>query len=306
MLKHLYNLGDERVPEQWVCTVYFQYFCGGVFFEHKKDFLRSDYLLRLQYLCSSHSINMYPLILHIETSTDLCSVALSHGSLCLAVRENSEGRNHATMLAPFIDDLLCANNVSTNQLDAVAVSSGPGSYTGLRIGLSTAKGLCYGGNIPLIAVSTLQAMSMGFTLQHDVPASALLCPMIDARRMEVYTALYDKDGRQVEKISAEIITEQSFASWLDERQIYFFGNGADKCRSTITHPNALFPENFTHSALYMISPALQSYTRKQFEDAAYFEPFYLKDFIAGPKKGGKNEEKKSNADENIFKPASRT
>ena len=232
---------------------------------------------------------MYPLILHIETSTELCSVALSRGISCLAVKENFEGRNHAALLTPYIEYLLSANDIFVDQLDAVAVSSGPGSYTGLRIGLSTAKGLCYGGNIPLIAVSTLQAMSMGFSLQHDIPASALLCPMIDARRMEVYTALYDKDGRQMEKVSAEIITEQSFASWLDVYPIYFFGNGADKCRKTIKHPHAHFPENFTHSARYMIQPALQAYGEKQFEDAAYFEPFYLKDFIAGPKKGAKVE-----------------
>ena len=227
---------------------------------------------------------MYPLILHIETSTELCSVALSHGDRCLAVRENSEGRNHAAMLTLFIDDLLNSNNLSTNQIDAVVVSSGPGSYTGLRIGLSTAKGLCYGGNIPLIAVSTLQAMSVGFVQNNDVPASALLCPMIDARRMEVYTALYDKDCRQVEKVSAEIITEQTFTSWLDERQIFFFGNGATKCRTAITHPNAVFPEGFAHSARYMIQPALQAYSGKKFENTAYFEPFYLKDFVAGPQK----------------------
>jgi len=227
---------------------------------------------------------MYPFILHIETSTELCSIALSQGSNCLAVRENSEGRNHATMLTPFIDNLLSESNVSINQLDAVAVSSGPGSYTGLRIGLSTAKGLCYGGNIPLIAVSTLQTMSMGFVRQHDVPVSTLLCPMIDARRMEVYTALYEKDGRQVTNISAEIITEQSFAQWFGGYQIFFFGNGAAKCRTTITHPNAVFPEGFAHSARYMIQPALQAYNKKRFEDTAYFEPFYLKDFIAGPKK----------------------
>jgi tRNA threonylcarbamoyladenosine biosynthesis protein TsaB len=229
-------------------------------------------------------INMYPLILHIETSTELCSVALSHGNRCLSVRENSEGRNHATMLTPFIDDLLNESNVSTHQLDAITVSSGPGSYTGLRIGLSTAKGLCYGGNIPLIAISTLQTMSLGFVQQHNVPASTLLCPMIDARRMEVYTALYDKDGRQVKNISAEIITEQSFALWLETYQIFFFGNGAAKCRTTLTHPNAVIPEDFVHSARYMIQPALQAYSEKQFEDTAYFEPFYLKDFIAGPKK----------------------
>ena len=227
---------------------------------------------------------MYPLILHIETSTVLCSVALSRGDCCLAVKENSEGRNHAAMLTVFIEHLLDVNNVCTGQLDAVAVSSGPGSYTGLRIGLSTAKGLCYGGNIPLISVSTLQAMSMGFVRQNDVPASALLCPMIDARRMEVYTALYDKEGQQVEKISAEIITESSFASWLDKYQIFFFGNGATKCHTSITHPNAVFSNNFTHSARYMIQPALQEYNEKRFENTAYFEPFYLKDFIAGPKK----------------------
>ena len=227
---------------------------------------------------------MDPLILHIETSTELCSVALSCGKRCLSVKENFEGRNHAALLTPYIDYLLNSNEIIVNQLDAVAVSSGPGSFTGLRIGLSTAKGLCYGGNIPLIAVSTLQTMSIGFARQHDVPVSALLCPMIDARRMEVYTALYDKDGRQIEKTSAEIITEQSFASWLEGHTIYFFGNGAAKCRKTISHPHAIFPENHIHSARYMIPPALQAYSEKRFEDAAYFEPFYLKDFIAGPKK----------------------
>ena len=225
------------------------------------------------------------LILHIETSTDLCSVALSRGMHCLAVKENFEGRNHAALLTPYIEDLLSTNDISVHQLDAVAVSSGPGSYTGLRIGLSVAKGLCYGGHIPLIAVSTLQAMSLGFVLQHNVPASSLLCPMIDARRMEVYTALYDVSGKQMKNVSAEIITEQSFVSWLDQQQIFFFGNGAAKCRIAITHPHAVFPENFNHSARYMIQPALQAYSEKKFEDAAYFEPFYLKDFIAGPKKG---------------------
>jgi tRNA threonylcarbamoyladenosine biosynthesis protein TsaB len=229
-------------------------------------------------------MDTYPQILHIETSTELCSVALSCGNRLLAIRENSEGRNHAILLTPFIDDLLNTHHVSVDRLDAVAVSSGPGSYTGLRIGLSTAKGLCYGGNIPLVAVSTLQAMTMGFVQQYDVSDNALLCPMIDARRMEVYTALYDRNGRQVEKTSAEIIAGQSFASWLDRHPIFFFGNGAAKCRTTMTHPHALFREEFAHSARYMIQPALQAYNMKQFENTAYFEPFYLKDFIAGPKK----------------------
>jgi len=234
-------------------------------------------------------------ILHIETSNELCSVALSNETDCLAVRENIEGRNHAALLTLFIEELLNANNISVKDLDAVAVSSGPGSYTGLRIGVSTAKGLCYGANLPLIAVPTLLSMSIGFLQQYDVPLSqplssreggALLCPMIDARRMEVYTAIYDKEVRQIEKTSAEIITEQSFSSWLEKRQIFFFGNGATKCRSIISHPNAFFPENYAHSARYMIKPALQAYTEKQFVDVAYFEPFYLKDFIAGPKKEG--------------------
>ena len=223
------------------------------------------------------------MILNIETSTELCSVALSRGTDCLAVRENSDGRNHAALLTLFIEEVLNANSISVKQLDAVSVSSGPGSYTGLRIGVSTAKGLCYGCDVPLIAVPTLQAMSAGFVRQFDVPESALLCPMIDARRMEVYTALYDKNGCTVKDVSAEIITERSFESWLDGHQIFFFGNGAAKCATLIEHPNSFFRESFVHSARYMIEPALQAYNGKQFVDTAYFEPFYLKDFIAGKK-----------------------
>ena len=225
-----------------------------------------------------------PVILHIETSTDVCSVALSSGTGCLASKENSQGRNHASLLSLFVEELLCANKIAANQLDAVAVSSGPGSYTGLRIGLSTAKGICYGANIPLIAVSTLQSMSTGFVLNNEVPDAALLCPMIDARRMEVYTALYEKEGKELEKISAKIISEQSFENWLNVRKIFFFGNGAAKCREIINHPNAIFIENFYHSARYMMQSALQNYNDKRFEDTAYFEPFYLKDFLAGKKK----------------------
>jgi len=221
-----------------------------------------------------------PVILHIETSTEVCSVALSRGNVCLSVKESAEGRNHASLLTLLIDELLHSHDISASGIDAVAVSSGPGSYTGLRIGLSVAKGLCYGANLPLVSVSTLQAMAMGFAQQNEVDDQTLLCPMIDARRMEVYTALYDKTGRQVEKISAEIITQQSFGSWLSGRRVIFFGNGAEKCRNVITHPNAVFFENFSNSALYMIQPALQAYCKEEFEDAAYFEPYYLKDFIA--------------------------
>ena len=229
-----------------------------------------------------------PIILHIETSTEVCSVALSSDEQCLCVKESTDGRNHAALLTVLIEELFDTNDISASMLNAVAISSGPGSYTGLRIGTSVAKGVCYGANIPLVAVSTLHAMSMGFIqLNGDIPQSALLCPMIDARRMEVYTALYDQKGSIVENISAKIITEHSFSSWLEEYQIYFFGNGSNKCRSSIKHYNAIFCDNFTHSSRYMLKPALQAYNEKIFEDVAYFEPFYLKDFIAGPIKSGK-------------------
>ncbi len=231
-------------------------------------------------------VNMsHPFILHIETSTEVCSVALSQDNRCIAVRENSDGRNHATMLTLFVEELLKEQKISVNQLNAIAVSSGPGSYTGLRIGLSTAKGMCYGAGIPLIAVSTLHAMCYGLLEQHPVvDGDILLCPMIDARRMEVYTALYDKQGNVKKDVSAEIITEDSFRQWLDKYTIYFFGNGAAKCSGAITHPNAIFVNDYLHSARYMIPDAIKAFNEKHFEDVAYFEPFYLKDFIAGKPK----------------------
>ena len=225
-------------------------------------------------------MTMYqPIILHIETSTEVCSVALSRGKECVCVKESAQGRDHAGKLTVFIAQMLDANGISASKLDAVAVSSGPGSYTGLRIGLSVAKGLCYGADIPLLSVSTLQSMAMGFAAQSSIAAGALLCPMIDARRMEVYTALYDNAGKEVEKVSAKIISHQSFESWLDAGHVFFFGNGAEKCSSLITHQNAIFSEPFSHSAKYMIQKSLQLYNEKRFEDAAYFEPFYLKNFI---------------------------
>jgi tRNA threonylcarbamoyladenosine biosynthesis protein TsaB len=225
-----------------------------------------------------------PVILHVETSAELCSVALSRGTQCVAIRENSEGRNHAAMLTLFMDELLTGQHLKACRLDAVAVSTGPGSYTGLRIGMSTAKGLCYGARIPLVAIPTLHAMAHGLTVQYPaMEDDALLCPMIDARRMEVYTALFDTKGNTVKDTAAEIITPHSFASWLRLRKIYFFGNGADKCKEMLTHPNACFPP-FAHSAQYMIPDAVTAYRHRQFEDIAYIEPFYLKDFIAGKPK----------------------
>lgn len=224
-----------------------------------------------------------PIILHFETSTDLCSVALSLGEHLLSSNQCCEERNHVEKLTVFADNLLYNHNFSPSQLDAIAVSHGPGSYTGLRIGLSAAKGLCYGADIPLIAVPTLYSMCLGFLETNVIDENALLCPMIDARRMEVYTALYDNKGKQLKDTSAQIINEDSFNEWFNERKIYFFGNGALKCKSVISNQNAIFDETFKQSASYMIKPALNSYKNAQFEDIAYFEPMYLKDFIAGAK-----------------------
>ena len=228
-------------------------------------------------------------ILHIETSTNVCSAALSKNGVCLVEKVNFDGLSHATLLSPYIQEILNYAKNNNLTLDAVAVSCGPGSYTGLRIGVSTAKGLCFGFGVPLIAVNTLAILAVesqqskansSLTTYDFRPSAILLCPMIDARRMEVYTALYDSDLREIRATSAEIITETSFADLLDTQQIVFFGNGAAKCRSTITHKNALFIENIYPTAKNMISLAEAQFAKKEFVDTAYFEPFYLKDFIA--------------------------
>jgi len=181
-------------------------------------------------------------------------------------------------------------------LDAVAVSMGPGSYTGLRIGVSTAKGICYAIDKPLIAISTLQSMAAGAKTEMESRLSGtpsqpiLLCPMIDARRMEVYNGLYDTDLRPAREIRAEIITESSFAAELEQHQVWFFGDGAGKCKTVLgKHPNARFIDDFHLSASYMVSLAEEKFHRKEFENVVYFEPYYLKDFIPGiPKVKGLN------------------
>ena len=170
-------------------------------------------------------------------------------------------------------------------LDAVAVSCGPGSYTGLRIGVSMAKGICYGRNIPLIAIPTPEVMTVPVLLFQDLPEDALLCPMIDARRMEVYAAIYDRALKVKREISADIIDENSYSEFLAEHPVYFFGNGAAKCREKITHPNAHFIENIHPLAKWMFPLAERAMAEKDFKDVAYFEPFYLKEFVAStPKK----------------------
>ncbi len=226
------------------------------------------------------------IILNIETSTEVCSVSLAKDGQTLFQKESSDGMNHSRLLTVFIEELSQENNFDLKQLDAVAVSKGPGSYTGLRIGVSVTKGLCYGLNIPLIGVGSLDSMAdhvaleMAQYFQPQESGNVLVCPMIDARRMEVYTALYNAEGETILPVSAEIIDEQSFDNYLDEAKILFFGNGAEKCRSKITHANAVFAGPEQTSARFMQRLSEIKYNKRQFENVAYFEPFYLKDFVA--------------------------
>jgi tRNA threonylcarbamoyladenosine biosynthesis protein TsaB len=223
-------------------------------------------------------------ILLLDTATEVCSAALSENGEIVAFKERSDGFRHSELLTIFIGELLQETGLSVSQLDAVCVSRGPGSYTGLRIGVSVAKGLCYGLNIPLMAVSSLHSMAdhvaRNFQTWSDSNGDVLLCPMLDARRMEIYTALYDRFGKQVSGIKAEIIHEQSFSGELGLGEIFFFGNGSQKCKSIIKHPDAHFIDDISASARFMSRIAHDSFMNKEFENIAYFEPFYLKDFVA--------------------------
>lgn len=223
------------------------------------------------------------LILQIETATTACSVALvQHGNV-LAVKELNERNVHAEVITVFIEEIFTNANKTYQDLDAVAVSSGPGSYTGLRIGVSTAKGLCFGLDKPLVAIETLQAMADGMAAQ-ITDEDLLLCPMIDARRMEVYTALFDSKGNRIKPTSAEIIDENSFAEILKEHKVLFYGDGAAKCEAVLSqYPNASFNTTFVNSAVNLTNRAIERFNQQQFEDVAYYEPYYLKDFIAGKK-----------------------
>ena len=218
------------------------------------------------------------LILNIETSTEVCSVTISKNGELLHKKETLEGLSHSELLTVFIEELLAENNLNIKELDAVAVSKGPGSYTGLRIGVSVAKGLCYGLEIPLIAVNSLETMGTHAALNST--KNMLFCPMIDARRMEVFTGLYNSKGEEIKPVSAEIIEEDFLAEYLTDNKILFFGNGAEKCKTQITHSNAIFDGPQKTSAQFMQKLTYEKYNKKQFEDVAYFEPFYLKNFIA--------------------------
>lgn len=228
------------------------------------------------------------LILCIETGTDICSVGLARDGELVSLRESDEGRDHAKNVAVFVDELLRENGVAAEELSAVAVGMGPGSYTGLRIGVSFAKGLCYGLQIPLVAVGSLDSMVQ--VAREDYEAGiidverwedAVLCPMVDARRMEVYTQMFDTQGQPLNEVKAEIVTEESFKEWRNERQLVIFGNGAAKCREVLSNATYI---NVTPSARGLAALAHQRFEAGQTEDIAYFEPFYLKDFIIIPSK----------------------
>ena len=224
-------------------------------------------------------------ILHIETSTDVCSVALSQDGLCIDERVETNGPSHAQVLPAFVEEMISFADNHAIPLDAVAVSSGPGSYTGLRIGTSTAKGICYGRNIPLIAIPTLKILSTPVLLfEEDMPDDALLCPMLDARRMEVYTAVYDRALNCHEEVKALVVEPESFSELLEKKHVYFFGNGAEKCKEVIKRPHAHFIDDIRPIARNMYPLAERAFMRKQFVDTAYFEPFYLKEFVAGVQK----------------------
>ncbi|MXV52229.1 tRNA (adenosine(37)-N6)-threonylcarbamoyltransferase complex dimerization subunit type 1 TsaB [Pedobacter sp. HMF7647] len=223
------------------------------------------------------------LILQIETATATCSVALSENGSLLAYKEQTDRNIHASNLTLFIQQVMKDAGKQLAELNAVAVSKGPGSYTGLRIGVSTAKGLCYALDIPLISVNTLQ--SMAAMIAAETGEERLLCPMIDARRMEVYTAVYDHNLDEVMATEAMILDENSFSVLLEKHELVFFGDGCEKLSAILKHENASFVNDFQNSARGMNLLAFEKFSNQQFENTAYFDPYYLKEFIAlQPKK----------------------
>ena len=234
-------------------------------------------------------------ILHIETSTDVCSIAVSEDGQCIfEQKEKGERGAGAERLGTMVDEAMSFTDNHGIPFDAVAVSCGPGSYTGLRIGVSMAKGICYGRDLKLIAVPTLELMCVPILLREMITNTdsqspntpePLLCPMIDARRMEVYSALYDRSLKTVREVKADVVTAETYQEWLDEHPIYFFGNGAAKCMDIIQHPNAHLIEGIEPLAKWMQPLAERRFLSEQYEDVAYFVPFSLKDFVAiKPKK----------------------
>lgn len=225
-------------------------------------------------------------ILNIETSTDVCSVAISDSGQVIFNKEDHPGPNHAVKLGVYVDEALDFLDSHGLPLEAVAVSCGPGSYTGLRIGVSMAKGICYGRGVKLIAVPTLELMAVPVLLgEHPEEEDALIVPMLDARRMEVYAEVLDRALKVVRPIQADIVDADTYKEYLDQHHVYFFGNGAAKCMETINHPHAHLVEGIEPLAKNMAPLAEKRFAEGKFEDVAYFVPFYLKDFVAKmPKK----------------------
>ncbi|WP_452226653.1 tRNA (adenosine(37)-N6)-threonylcarbamoyltransferase complex dimerization subunit type 1 TsaB [Lacinutrix cladophorae] len=215
-------------------------------------------------------------ILNIETATTNCSVSLSKEGETFALQEdNSKQYSHAERLHVYIGNLLKQHNIKPTDIDAIAVSKGPGSYTGLRIGVSTAKGLCFSLDKPLLSTSTLEALARQVKIEEGV-----IVPMLDARRMEVYSAVFDATFNAVRKIEAQILDENSFATYLEKGKVYFIGNGVEKTKTLITHKNAVFIDDKLPSANEMSVIAFNKYKKSDIENVAYFEPYYLKDFVA--------------------------
>lgn len=229
-----------------------------------------------------------PLILNIETATNVCSVSIANGRETIAIRESREKNIHAAKVTVFAADVCREASIGMNQLDAIAVSKGPGSYTGLRIGVSTAKGFCYALDIPLISVPTLQSMALQASriIKPDprVKVKVLYCPMIDARRMEVYTALYDTANKEISVVEAMIIDEASFEKERAGNQLYYFGDGAEKCKDMLANSGMNYIEGVFNTSGSMAAISAEKFKKQDFENLAYFEPYYLKDFIAGKPK----------------------
>ena len=225
-------------------------------------------------------------ILNIETSTDVCSVAISDNGQVVFNKEDHSGPNHAVKLGVYVDEALSFIDAHGIPLEAVAVSCGPGSYTGLRIGVSMAKGICYGRGAKLIAVPTLELLAVPVLLgEHPAEEDALIVPMLDARRMEVYAQVMDRALKEVRPIQADIVDADTYKEYLDKGAVYFFGNGAAKCMEVINHPNAHLVKGIEPLAKNMAPLAEKRFVEGKFEDVAYFVPFYLKDFVAKmPKK----------------------
>jgi tRNA threonylcarbamoyladenosine biosynthesis protein TsaB len=223
------------------------------------------------------------MIICVETATNLCSVALCNSEGVISLRESDESRSHAALLTVYIEEIFKENGIMASDLEAIAVSKGPGSYTGLRIGVSVAKGIAYAASIPLIGIETTKSMFWGISgireINHEANNSTFFCPMLDARRMEIYYAIYDVSGNTVKDISAEIINEGSFSNFPESQKFILFGDGAAKCKEVIKRANISFDDDFRISASHMYKPVLQALNDHKFEDVAYFEPLYLKDFI---------------------------